>query len=83
MSFYRFMMRNYQGALSPEGALAHEMRLDKEHFPKNGQGKFNGWHKLIREHLEWKGTCDACLDAFERCWEEYVKCEKSRLNTSL
>ena len=47
MSFYRFMMRNYRGTDTPEGDLAHDMERDREHFPKNGKGKFDGWHKLI------------------------------------
>ena len=56
MSFYRFMMRNYRGTDTPEGDLAHDMELDRGRFPKNGKGKYDGWHKLIREHLEWNNA---------------------------
>ena len=80
MSFYRFMIRNYRGADSPEGDLARDMEKDREHFPLNGKGKFSGWHKLIRDHLETRNACDACLAVFESCWEEYVRCEKNRSN---
>ena len=83
MSFYRFMMRSYRGTETPEGDLAHDMERDREHFPKNGKGKFDGWHKLIREHLETCDACSDCLNVFERCWKEYVACEKSRSSKSL
>ena len=83
MTFYRFMMRNYRGSDTPEGDLAHDMELVRERFPKNGKGKYDGWHKLIREHLEWNNACSDCLAAFERCWKEYVECEKSKSNRSL
>jgi len=80
MSFYRFMMRNYRGTNTPEGHLAHDMEVDRERFPKNGSGKYDGWHRLIKEHLVRNDACDGCLETFERCWEEYVRCEKNRLN---
>ena len=78
MTFYRFMMRNYRGTDTPEGDLANDMMRDRERFPKNGTGKFDGWHKLIREHLVSAGACADCLAVFESCWEEYVRCEKNK-----
>ena len=83
MSFYTYMMRNYRGTNTPEGSLAHDMELDRDSFQKNGTGKFEGRHKLIREHLERNDACEECLEIFERCWEEYVRCEKSRMRKSL
>ena len=83
MCFYRYMMRNYRGTNTPEGDLAKDMERDREHFPMNGRGKYDGWHRLIRDHLVRNHACRECLAVFERCWEEYVACEKSRLNRSL
>ena len=83
MSFYTFMMRNYKGTDSPEGDLAADMARDKNSFQRSCTGKFNARYRLIREHLERNDACEACLDVFERCWKEYVTCEKSRLNRSL
>lgn len=42
MSFYRFMMRNYRGKDTPEGDLAYDMERNKDTFPKNGRGKYDG-----------------------------------------
>ena len=83
MSFFTYMMRNYKGSNTPEGDLAHDMELDENSFPKNCTGKFKARHRLIREHLEACDACSDCLAVFERCWKEYVECEKSRLNKSL
>ena len=83
MSFYTFMMRKYKGTNTPEADLAADMELDKYSFQRNSTGKFKARHRLIREHLERNDACEACLDVFERCWEEYVRCEKSRLSKSL
>lgn len=83
MSFYTFMMKNHKGKDTPEGDLAADMKRDKDRFPKNGAGKFDGWHRLIREHLEMRGACDACLAVFESCWREYELCERKRLKRSL
>lgn len=83
MSFYTFMMRRYKGTNTPEADLAADMELDKNSFQRSCTGKFNARHRLIREHLERNDACEACLEVFERCWKEYVACEKSRLNRSL
>lgn len=83
MTFYTWMMRNYKGDESPAGDLAADMYWDKDRFPRNGTGKFQGWHKLIRGYLETEGACPECLDIFEECWEEYELCERKRLNYSL
>ena len=80
MGFYRFMMRNYRGKDTLEGDLAYDMERNKDTFPKNGRGKYDGWHRLIREHLVSKNACRECLEVFEACWEEYVACEKSKSN---
>lgn len=80
MTFYTFMMRNHQGNDSPAGDLANDMKQDSEKFPRNRPGKFDGWHKIIYDHLVRNGACDACLHVFEECWEEYKRCEKKRLS---
>ena len=80
MNFYNWMMRNHRDENTPAGDLAADMELDKESFPRNGTGKFDGWHRIIREYLVQQDVCDECLEVFEECWKEYVECEKSRLN---
>lgn len=78
MRFYTYMMRNHLKEDGPAGDLARDMHDDKETFPMNGIGKFVGWHPLILNYLERRGACDACLEVFENCWEEYVAAEKAR-----
>lgn len=79
MNFYNFMMKNYKDAKEPKGDLARDMYGDRDSFPRNGKGKFEGWRKVILNYLERNGACTECLDTFEEAWEEYVRCEKSRL----
>ena len=80
MSFYTYMMRNYKRAESPEGDLARDMELDRDSFPRQSTGKFEARHRLIREYLESCNACSGCLDAFERCWKEYVEFCRRRKN---
>lgn len=80
MTFYTFMMRNYLNEDSPAGALAQDMHCGNENFPRNRSCKFNGWYQLIRSHLEQKNACNNSLKIFDECWEEYVICEKKKLN---
>ena len=56
--------------------LARSMKNSKDRFPKNGRGKYTGWHRLIRCYLERTNVNDEILIAFEESWEEYVACEK-------
>ena len=80
MNFYNWMMRNHRDENTPAGDLTADMEMDRESFPRNGTGKFDGWHRIIREYLVQQDVCDECLEVFEECWKEYVECEKSRLN---
>ena len=80
MNFYNWMMRNHRDEDTPAGDLASDMKRVKDTFPRNGVGKFDGWHRLIRSYLVHHHACSECLEVFEECWEEYVECEKSRLN---
>lgn len=80
MNFYNWMMRNHRDEDTPEGDLAADMEHVKDTFPRNGVGKFDGWHRLIRSYLVQRHARSECLDVFEECWKEYVECEKSRLN---
>ena len=77
MTFYTFMMRNHRGKNTPEGDLARDIFQDRESFPRNGKGKFDGWHRILRGYLERQHACSECLDVFESCWKDYVACEKS------
>lgn len=79
MNSYNYMIRNYKTSDSPAGDLARDMARDSEHFPRNRACKFKGWHDIIHNHLVRSGACDACLETFKECWEEYVRCEKKKL----
>lgn len=83
MTFYTYMMRNHLGHDTAEGDLAADMKAERESFPRNGVGKFKGWHDLIRTYLKRKGAHYACLQVFEECWEEYEECERKRLKRPL
>ena len=77
MTFYTFMMRTHlHEGDTPKGRLAEAMKISKERFPKNGRGKFDGWHRLIRSYLERHFDDDETLAAFEESWKEYVACVK-------
>ena len=80
MTFYTYMMRTHKGQITNAGDLAYDMERDKEDFPRNSSCKFDDWHEIILVHLYRHNACDECLETFEECWEEYVRCEKSRLN---
>ena len=80
MTFYTFMMRNHRGNDTPAGDLAGDIYSDKDSFPRNCKGKFEGWHRILRDHLESRHASTECLDVFEGCWKEYVACERSRSN---
>jgi len=79
MTFYTYMMRNHGGESTPAGDLADDMKHDKENFPRNGVGKFDGWHGVIRAYLERRGACPECLSVFEECWQDYELTERRRL----
>lgn len=78
MTYYTFMMRYHKGEDSPEGNLARHIYQDKEKFPRNGIGKYKGWHKILRDYLEQQKASDTYLDVFERTWDGYVQHEKQR-----
>ncbi len=82
MTFYTFMTRNYKNADSPAGDLARDIRRDSEKFPRNRPCKHKGWHEQLYQYLVESNACRDCLNTFEECWEEYVKCEKKRLKRS-
>lgn len=83
VTFYSYMIRGHKGLKTETDWLANEMRIDREHFPKNSSRKLKAWKKLILSHMkEHPELYAGCMDAFEECWEEYEKCEKSRLSKS-
>ena len=78
MTFYSFMMKNHVKGNGRKSDLAYDMKSDKSYFPKNSQGKYDGWHNVIREYLTNKGACYDALEVFEECWKEYLNCEKNK-----
>lgn len=79
MTFYTYMVRNYKNEDSPKGDLAKDIYGDKESFPRNGQGKWKARGNWIRDYLESCGACDACMEIYDECWEEYVLWKKAQL----
>ena len=80
MNFYSWMMKNCRNEQSPRGDLAGDMYFDRKNFPRNRSRNLDDDHGMILYYLNLAGACDGCIEAFEECWEEYVECEKSRLN---
>lgn len=83
MNFYNYMVKNYLEEDSPKGDLARDMKSDKEDFPENTVGKFDGWKKLIRRYLIRKSSCPDCIKTFDEAWKEYEECERKRLKRPL
>ena len=83
MTFYRYMKRNYYNKTGRKADLANDMAGDVAEFPTHIGIKDRDGHDVIRGYLESCQACDACLDVFEECWEEYETCERKRLNYSL
>jgi len=83
MTFFYFMMKKYKNGDGAKRDLACDMYDDKEQFPRNGLSNLQFWHKGIREYLENQGACDDCLDVFEKCWKEYIKCLKKSSSVNL
>lgn len=81
MTFKVWMRRHYRNGISEKGDLARHICTD-DSFPMNGYGKFDGWHSVITDYLHGRGAAPFVMMTFEQCWEEYVKCEKERLNRS-
>lgn len=82
MTFYTFMTRNYKNTDGPAGDLARDIRRDSAQFPRNRSCKHKGWHEQLYQYLVENNACRDCLNTFEECWKEYVKCEKKRLKRS-
>lgn len=81
MTFYSYMIRSHKGAGTEADRLARAMRTDRERFPKNSSRKLAAWKTLVFQYLSRHPEIyTGYMDAFENCWEEYAKCEKSRLN---
>ena len=80
MNFYNYMVRNYKGTGTPEHELANIMRADRDRFPRNRAVKLAAWGKLVRDYLTSHPDrySPMHLHTFDSCWEDYVRCEKSR-----
>lgn len=81
MTFKTWMKRKYIDSTDRKGKLAQDIWTDDK-FPMNGNGKFDGWRRVIEQHLQRCGADPIYVEMFEQCWEEYVKCEKERLSRS-
>lgn len=75
MTFYTFMTRFHLEDENPRGDLARDMKRDRERFPRNGNSKYAGWHRLIADYLAGEGACSGCMEAFEESWKEYLAYE--------
>ena len=77
------MKRNYYNRTGRKADLANDMVGDEAGFPIHVSIKTRDGHGAIRNYLEGCHACDHCLDVFEECWEEYLRCGKSRSNRNL
>ena len=76
MTFLNFMKRNYKDKETPKGDLARKMAADTGYVPKNGPGKYEGWHRVFINYMQHRGWYG---EVFEECWNDYVDYERSRL----
>lgn len=82
VTFFEYMKQHYFGKEGRKSDLADDMVSDEAEFPARVSTKDRDGHRIIRDYLESCRACDACLEVFEECWEEYETCEKSRSNTA-
>lgn len=78
MTFLSYMRRNHKGTETDAGKLAGVMASDREGFPRNGPGKFDGWHRLIRRHIDRTPAYAGMAAVFESCWEQYEQEEREK-----
>ena len=78
MTFYTYMMKKYKGTEGPKSDLAWDMYDDREKFPRNGVGKYDGWYSIIHDYLSRQGACDDCMRTFHEAWAEYVDNDRRR-----
>ena len=81
VTFFEYMKQHYFGKEGRKSDLADDMVSDEAEFPARVSTKDRDGHRIIRDYLESCRACDACLEVFEECWEEYEACEKNRSNT--
>ena len=81
VTFFEYMKQHYFGKEGRKSDLADDMVSDEAEFPARVSTKDRDGHRIIRDYLESCRACDACLEVFEECWEEYEACEKNRLST--
>lgn len=78
MTFYSYMMKTHRGTETGEGKLAGVMGKDRERFPRNGPVKYDGWHRLIRDHIHRNPAYAGLAPVFEACWEQYEQLEREK-----
>ena len=81
MTFFEYMKQHYFSKEGRKSDLADDMASDEAEFPARVSTKDRDGHRIIRDYLESCRACDACLEVFEECWEEYEACGKNRSNT--
>ena len=81
MNFYNYMIRNYKGTGSPEQDFANIIRMDKDRFPRNRACKLDAWGRLLKDYcLRHPDLYGDSRSTFDKCWKDYVACERERLN---
>lgn len=82
MTFYGYMKKNYYNREGRKADLANDMVSDEGGFPTRVGIKDRDGHGVILGYLESCDACDACIEVFEECWEEYAGCERRKLKKS-
>ena len=70
MLFFTWIKRKYIKDTTEKGMLARSIKADSFYFPKQ-RGKEN-----ILKYLQVRGASNSYIQAFEECWEEYLKDER-------
>ena len=78
MTFFGYMMKTHRGTETGAGKLAGVMATDRERFPRNGPLKYDGWHRLIRDHIVRSPAYAGMVPVFESCWEQYEQIEREK-----
>ena len=78
MTFLNYMRRNHKGAETGAGKLAGVMASDREGFPRNGPGKFDSWHRLLRKYIDRTPAYAGMAAVFESCREQYEQAEREK-----
>ena len=78
MTFLSNLRRNHKGAETGAGKLAGVMDSDREGFPRNGPGKTDGRHRLLRKYIDRIPAYAGMAAVFESCREQYEQSEREK-----